>query len=212
MNDSLPTLPSDPDTLARHLINSAHLRDGLPEIVVGLLGFLLAAALWSSYLARHGSVAAKNISADPDRPHDPGRFALVGPVSHLAPQAIPRRSIRLCQAQAAPLACLHGCDHSSAGWSSLHSHRTYLLGRSDPTPGFGADWNSVWRTVDAVWTTARFLISGALMALSAVLLGLSTVQPLTAWAAFYAFTGVIFVTSGAAALRRFLRSTSEQSH
>ena len=53
---SSPSL-ANPDTLARRMIQCAHNRDGLPEMVVGV-SFLIASAINATTLAIHGYAAA----------------------------------------------------------------------------------------------------------------------------------------------------------
>lgn len=59
-HSSSPSL-ANPDALARRMIQCAHNRDGLPEMVVGI-SFLVASAINATTLAIHGYLAAVLIS------------------------------------------------------------------------------------------------------------------------------------------------------
>lgn len=210
MNDSLSSLPSDPDALAAHLMQSAHLGDGLPEIAAGLVYLLFSAMSWSSHLAQHHSPRA-------------GMFALILVfvttfAGLLAIPAIPWFRMRYLTARSGYVRRKPRHWRVSAILSTvLLVGAVFILVVLGLRGVLAQHWLLMITGIllGGLWTLfgrrRRFLVNGALIVVAGVVIGASTIPTEIAWCAFYAFAGIVTVGSGALVFRRHIRRTTEQS-
>lgn len=210
MNDPHFSLPSDPDALAARLINSAHLGDGLPEIAAGFVFLLYSAMCWSSHLAQHHSPVAKlftlilvfivTIAGLASVPAVPWlRMRWLTPRSGYV-----RRKPRIWRASSVlATVVLVGAILTlvALGLKGVLAQRWLLM----ITGGLlGGLWMFFGRR-------RRFVVNGLLIVSAAVLIGFSALQTEIAWTSFYAFAGILVLSSGILVLRRHIRYASEQS-
>lgn len=210
MNDaSLPRHPSDPDALARRLIHSAHLSDGLPEILVGLSFLFFSAMNWLSLPASKGSVAARVfiliiIALIIFAGFSSTRLIASLRTRYLIARSgyVRRKAQKPSAIQIATTAILVVAANTLVAlgfWSVLSQHWILICCGTL----FGALWMLLGRL-------PRFVIGGLLIAGSALLLGFLALPPEIDWGAFCTFAGVLMLASGGWALVRLMHTASDQ--
>lgn len=209
MNDSLSSLPSDPDALAARLMNSAHLGDGLPEIFVGIICLLYCAMAWCSHLAQRHSPAARLATLVLVIAVTLTGLTSVFLIRWVRARYLTARSgyvrrkphvWRLSTIVGAGALIGAILTLVALGLRGLLAQHWLIL-----ITGllFGALWMFLGRR-------RRFVVSGVLIALAAIPIGFSPLQVEIAWTAFYAFAGILTFGSGILVFRRHIRSTAEE--
>lgn len=208
-NPPFPCPPSDPDALAAHLIKSARLGDGLPEILAGVVYLLYSAMSWSSHLAQHGSAAAKTCLLI---------FVLLATITGLALVPASRwLRLRFLTARSGYVKLKpHTWRASAIVTAAVLAGIVFVLAALGLSGVLAQHWLLMitGALIGGLWMLLgrrpRFFVNGALIALSAALLGFSTLSTEIAWCAFYAFAGVLTLASGTLVLLSLIRRTAEQ--
>lgn len=210
MNDSLSSLPSDPDALAARLMNSVSLGDGLPEIAAGIVFLLYSAMIWSRHLAQHHSPAARMAVPILLCVIILTRFASAPLIRWVRMSLLTARSgyvrrkprnWRVSSVVVAVVLVGGILTLVALGLQGVLAQRWLFLIT-------GVLLGGLWMVFGR---RPRFLVNGALILLAAVLIGFSTIPTDTAWTWFYAFAGILTGTTGTMVLRRHIRRTMEPS-
>jgi hypothetical protein len=189
-------------------MKSAHLNDGLPEILAGLVYLFYCAMSWSSHLAQHGSATAKTAVLI---------FVLLAAVTGLAMVPAARwLRLRYLTARSGYVKFKPRTWRASAMiTAAVLAGTVFALAALGLSGVLAQHWllmitgvliGSVWALLGR---RPRFFVTGGLIVLSAVLLGFSTLPTEIAWCAFYACAGVLTLASGTVVLLSLIRRTAE---
>lgn len=210
-----------PDSLARCLMQDAHLRDGLPEIVVGVILLLAAAQSYTmAVLLPGGLVVLKRILilfwtflvialtfSSCSIPGAPGTGWLV--------RWLRRRYLISRSGYVKPRQRWNKRQLALFGGIGLLVAATLLLARREVAPPlldrglFIAIGVFVGGIEALVGRSPRFLVMGLLTLVCGILVAFSRLPPELRFAVLYAFTGVMALMSGTVVLAQFLRANTE---
>ncbi len=209
MPDSPLTQPTDPDVLAKHLLQAAHTRDGLPEMVVGTSLLLFSGLMCTAVVLPQGSLVSKAAAVSlslciplltfgaPSLLRRVRRRYLIGKVGYVEFKSPGRKQIAFGIALAAlVMAALFGIVPHLAQPDSWLLAGTGLFG------GALAAWCG---------RLARFLVVGVVMAAAGVLIALSGVALEAGFVLLFGFQGLVTLVSGVIVFLRFIRQPIETS-
>jgi len=200
----------DPNRLARRLMQRAHNRDGLPEIVAGAFFLLVSAIMTGLLYSQEGSLPRKALALS---------MALLIPAMGLGTYPFikwlrhrylmaregyfeyrPSRSSRIS------IVLLIASSVALAFWAANTARRGMVLPDRWLLAGTG-----VFGGLLAVLSgrSTRFKVEGLLLALAGVSIGLSGVSLTAGFALFFGFTGAMMAVLGVIALLRFMQQTAE---
>jgi hypothetical protein len=211
-----------PDTLARRMMQDAHLRDGLPEIVAGGILLLAAAQSYTMATLLYGNllvlkrillliwtvlVIALTFSTC-SIPGAPGTGWLL--------RWLRRRYLISRSGYVKPKSKWNKSQLAVFGGIGLMVAAALLLARREVAPPlldrglFIAIGVFVGGIETLVGRHPRFRAMGLLTVACGILVGFSRLPLQLRFAVFYAFTGAMALISGAIVLARFLRANAEE--
>jgi hypothetical protein len=202
---SFPSHP-DPDRLAKQLIQRAYNRDGLPEIVVGVLFLLVSGLLYAQAVLPKGTLAFRAAVLT---------FALGLPAAILGSESflkwlrrryLIRRSGYVQYAPSEPKHIRRGIA-IAVGASALVVIMAIVVG--PPGPSLVAVTGVLGGALTALsGRSPRFIAGGAVMALAGLALAYAALPLPLGMAILFGFQGVVVLLSGGLTFARFLVRTS----
>ncbi len=203
MPDASITQPIDPDALAKRMVQSAHTRDGLPEMRVGTSFLFFSGLIFAQAMLPRGSLASKAAAVtlmlliplltlgSPSLLRRIRRRYLIGKVGYVEFRPVGRRQIGLGIALAvAMVAVLFLLVPRLAQPDRWFLAGTGLLG------GALAAWCG---------RQTRVLAGGVLLAAAGVFVAFSGVPLEAGFALLFGFQGLITLASGSLVFLRFMR-------
>jgi hypothetical protein len=200
----------DPGRLACRLMQHAHNRDGLPEIVVGALSLLVSALMTGLLYTRHGSILQEALAlvmavlipamglAGPGIIKWLRRRYLMARAGYFESRPSRARGVQIAVGIASGIAAALGAV-IVARHGMMPPNRWLLAG----TGVFGG------LAMALCGRSTRFAVGGLLMALAGVSIGFSGVSLTAGFALFFGSTGAMALVSGVVILLQFMRETTE---
>lgn len=200
----LQEVGTDPDATARHLMQRAHLRDGLPEIAIGVVFLIIALCMWLQVAVQAGSVwyrASAWIMILLVAPMCGGlpwaikwlrRRFLIEKVGYVELKPVPRERTFAVLAIALGVAVVAAW----AGYRGAFPSSSWILAGTGLLGGLIAAWAG---------RLPRYLVGGILMAAMGISLGFSRVSLEKGFLILYGFMAVLSLVAGCALFLHFMR-------
>lgn len=207
ISSSFGDVERDPDAAARRLMQRAYNRDGLPEIVIGVIFLTTACVLWLPEVFPRGGWIGPL-----------GLMFFVAPMSGGAPWLIRKLRRRFLiekagyvefkPANRGRLAVILSVAFVLGGLAAFALSKGAMPPASWLVAGVG-----IWGGAFAAYAgkIPRFVIGGAIMAVVGIAVGLSRVSLGMGQAILYGVMGVLSLCSGVVVLVIFLRKRDEAS-
>ena len=206
----LQEVGTNPDAVARHLMQRAQNRDGLPEMAIGAVLLMTAFVIWLQVASPRGSFAYRAswwgmtllvvpmIGGAQSAIKWVRRRFLVERVGYVELKPIPRRLL-VTVASIAFLAAV------ATTWGA---YRLALPPSGWMLAGIGIGWGFFAAYAGRL---PRFVIGGIVMALAGILLGFSGVSYEIGSLILYGSMGILSLASGCVVLVRFIRMRDEEA-